>query len=132
MIREKDGGSDDVKVVKESRGKSKGRKDESKGKAKMKIGNKNKKKGKKKKDFTSNEAEHQEYCEVCQQGGEIILCDTCPRAYHLVCLDPELDEAPEGKWSCPHCETNGPENAVRIYIIYFSNFKNYYNTQIVN
>merc|ERR1712051_431740 len=95
MIREKDGGSDDVKVVKESRGKSKGRKDESKGKAKMKIGNKNKKKGKKKKDFTSNEAEHQEYCEVCQQGGEIILCDTCPRAYHLVCLDPELDEAPK-------------------------------------
>ena len=41
--------------------------------------------------------------------GEIILCDTCPRAYHLVCLDPELDEAPEGKWSCPHCEVNGPE-----------------------
>ena len=52
----------------------------------------------------------QEYCEVCQQGGEIILCDTCPRAYHLCCLDPELDEAPEGKWSCPHCEVNGPEN----------------------
>ena len=37
------------------------------------------------------------------------MCDTCPRAYHLVCLDPELDEAPEGKWSCPHCEVNGPE-----------------------
>lgn len=40
---------------------------------------------------------------MCQQGGEIILCDTCPRAYHLVCLDPELEKAPEGKWSCPHC-----------------------------
>ncbi len=49
------------------------------------------------------QTDHQDYCEVCQQGGEIILCDTCPRAYHLVCLDPELDEAPEGKWSCPHC-----------------------------
>uniref|UniRef100_A0A665XBV3 Chromodomain helicase DNA binding protein 5 n=1 Tax=Echeneis naucrates TaxID=173247 RepID=A0A665XBV3_ECHNA len=24
-------------------------------------------------------------------------------AYHLVCLDPELEKAPEGKWSCPHC-----------------------------
>jgi chromodomain-helicase-DNA-binding protein 4 len=36
------------------------------------------------------------------------LCDTCPKAYHLVCLDPELDEAPEGKWSCPHCEKEGP------------------------
>uniref|UniRef100_A0A8C1GN62 Chromodomain helicase DNA binding protein 5 n=1 Tax=Cyprinus carpio TaxID=7962 RepID=A0A8C1GN62_CYPCA len=50
------------------------------------------------------ETDHQDYCEVCQQGGEIILCDTCPRAYHLVCLDPELEKAPEGKWSCPHCE----------------------------
>ena len=49
------------------------------------------------------ETDHQDYCEVCQQGGEIILCDTCPRAHHLVCLEPELDKAPEGKWSCPHC-----------------------------
>merc|ERR1712038_559466 len=81
------------------------------GKAKMKIGNKNKKKGKKKKNFANDESEHQEYCEVCQQGGEIILCDTCPRAYHLVCLDPELDEAPEGKWSCPHCEINSPSKS---------------------
>lgn len=53
------------------------------------------------------ETDHQDYCEVCQQGGEIILCDTCPRAYHLVCLDPEMEEAPEGKWSCPHCEGEG-------------------------
>lgn len=53
------------------------------------------------------QTDHQDYCEVCQQGGEIILCDTCPRAYHLVCLDPELEEAPEGKWSCPHCEGEG-------------------------
>lgn len=53
------------------------------------------------------ETDHQDYCEVCQQGGEIILCDTCPRAYHLVCLDPDLDEAPEGKWACPHCQGKG-------------------------
>ncbi|KAF7256300.1 hypothetical protein EG68_06473 [Paragonimus skrjabini miyazakii] len=53
------------------------------------------------------ETDHQDYCEVCQQGGEIMLCDTCPRAYHLVCLDPELEEAPEGNWSCPHCEKEG-------------------------
>uniref|UniRef100_A0A915MVX4 PHD-type domain-containing protein n=1 Tax=Meloidogyne javanica TaxID=6303 RepID=A0A915MVX4_MELJA len=52
--------------------------------------------------------EHQDYCEVCQQGGEIILCDTCPRAYHLVCYDQDLEEPPEGFWSCPHCEQNGP------------------------
>ncbi|XP_048729194.2 chromodomain-helicase-DNA-binding protein 5-like isoform X3 [Ostrea edulis] len=58
-------------------------------------------------DADGYETEHQDYCEVCQQGGEIILCDTCPRAYHLVCFDPELEEPPEGKWSCPHCEGEG-------------------------
>lgn len=82
-------------------------------KAKTKIGNKFKKKRKVKPankfpEGEDGEHEHQDYCEVCQQGGEIILCDTCPRAYHLVCLEPELEEAPEGKWSCPHCETDGP------------------------
>ncbi|CAH0556045.1 unnamed protein product [Brassicogethes aeneus] len=77
-------------------------------KAKTKIGNKSKKK-KKVKPKEEENYEHQDYCEVCQQGGEIILCDTCPRAYHLVCLEPELEEAPEGKWSCPHCESQGPE-----------------------
>uniref|UniRef100_A0A673BEI6 Chromodomain helicase DNA binding protein 4a n=1 Tax=Sphaeramia orbicularis TaxID=375764 RepID=A0A673BEI6_9TELE len=53
------------------------------------------------------DTDHQDYCEVCQQGGEIILCDTCPRAYHMVCLDPDMEKAPEGKWSCPHCEKEG-------------------------
>ncbi|XP_064415468.1 chromodomain-helicase-DNA-binding protein 4 isoform X2 [Latimeria chalumnae] len=53
------------------------------------------------------ETDHQDYCEVCQQGGEIILCDTCPRAYHMVCLDPDMEKAPEGRWSCPHCEKEG-------------------------
>ncbi|XP_019868397.1 chromodomain-helicase-DNA-binding protein Mi-2 homolog isoform X2 [Aethina tumida] len=76
-------------------------------KAKTKIGNKSKKK-KRSKPKEEENYEHQDYCEVCQQGGEIILCDTCPRAYHLVCLEPELEEAPEGKWSCPHCESEGP------------------------
>ncbi len=101
MLKEAEEASkDDVQVVKETKTGQK---------AKMKFGNKTKKKGKKKKDFSTDESAHQEYCEVCQQGGEIILCDTCPRAYHLCCLDPELDEAPAGNWSCPHCEVNGPE-----------------------
>ncbi|KAL0268514.1 UNVERIFIED_CONTAM: hypothetical protein PYX00_010429 [Menopon gallinae] len=79
-------------------------------KAKTKFGMKNKRKPKRKlNDSKNGEQEHQDYCEVCQQGGEIILCDTCPRAYHLVCLDPELEETPEGKWSCPHCEAEGTQ-----------------------
>merc|ERR1712223_2308740 len=91
--------ADDVAAIEEAKKKAK----KKQGKAKMKIGNKNKKKGKK----GVQVEDHQEFCEVCQQGGEIILCDTCRKAYHLVCLDPELDEAPEGKWSCPHCVKNG-------------------------
>uniref|UniRef100_A0A452VIL3 Chromodomain helicase DNA binding protein 5 n=1 Tax=Ursus maritimus TaxID=29073 RepID=A0A452VIL3_URSMA len=69
------------------------------------LGKKSKRRRKRKRidDGDGYETDHQDYCEVCQQGGEIILCDTCPRAYHLVCLDPELEKAPEGKWSCPHC-----------------------------
>ncbi|CAD5232400.1 unnamed protein product [Bursaphelenchus xylophilus] len=51
--------------------------------------------------------EHQDFCEVCQQGGEVILCDGCPKAYHKICLDPELDEVPEGSWFCPSCAENG-------------------------
>uniref|UniRef100_A0A4W5NAR0 Uncharacterized protein n=1 Tax=Hucho hucho TaxID=62062 RepID=A0A4W5NAR0_9TELE len=58
---------------------------------------------KKAKSAKKKKKDHQDYCEVCQQGGEIILCDTCPRAYHMVCLDPDMEKAPEGKWSCPHC-----------------------------
>ncbi|KAI1885786.1 hypothetical protein AGOR_G00207380 [Albula goreensis] len=66
-----------------------------------------KKKKKVEEDADGYETDHQDYCEVCQQGGEIILCDTCPRAYHMVCLDPDMEKAPEGKWSCPHCEKEG-------------------------
>ena len=54
---------------------------------------------------SSDDVRNHNYCEVCQQGGEIILCDTCPRSYHLGCLDPALEDTPEGNWSCPHCET---------------------------
>ncbi|XP_056597231.1 chromodomain-helicase-DNA-binding protein 4a isoform X1 [Triplophysa dalaica] len=66
-----------------------------------------KKKTKKDEEGDGYETDHQDYCEVCQQGGEIILCDTCPRAYHMVCLDPDMEKAPEGTWSCPHCEKMG-------------------------
>ncbi|XP_051920883.1 chromodomain-helicase-DNA-binding protein 4 isoform X4 [Hippocampus zosterae] len=84
----------------------------SEGSARASRGKKKSKSAKKKKkaeteDGDGYETDHQDYCEVCQQGGEIILCDTCPRAYHMVCLDPDMEKAPEGKWSCPHCEKEG-------------------------
>lgn len=55
------------------------------------------------------EAENNDYCEECKQDGELLLCDTCPRAYHTVCIDENMEEPPEGDWSCAHCIEHGPE-----------------------
>ncbi|CAD6191489.1 unnamed protein product [Caenorhabditis auriculariae] len=54
------------------------------------------------------EEEHNDTCEICKQTGDVILCDTCPRVYHLVCIDENMEAVPEGEWSCPHCEEHGP------------------------
>ncbi|XP_071347960.1 autoimmune regulator [Trachinotus anak] len=42
-------------------------------------------------------------CAVCKDGGELICCDGCPRAFHLTCLDPPLTSIPSGSWQCERC-----------------------------
>uniref|UniRef100_A0A3P8SGC1 Autoimmune regulator n=1 Tax=Amphiprion percula TaxID=161767 RepID=A0A3P8SGC1_AMPPE len=42
-------------------------------------------------------------CAVCKDGGELICCDGCPRAFHLTCLDPPLTSIPNGTWQCERC-----------------------------
>lgn len=64
---------------------------------------KKKKEAKDEDEDEEEEGENNDFCEVCQQGGEIILCDTCPKAYHMVCLEPEMTSPPEGEWSCATC-----------------------------
>ncbi|VDL70684.1 unnamed protein product [Nippostrongylus brasiliensis] len=54
------------------------------------------------------EDKEKEERKASRQGGEVILCDTCPRAYHTVCVDSEMEQPPEGEWSCPYCEEHGP------------------------
>ncbi|CAM9278100.1 unnamed protein product [Ectocarpus sp. 4 AP-2014] len=46
---------------------------------------------------------HQEICEACEEGGELLLCDTCSLAFHLRCLNPRLEDPPDNDWSCPEC-----------------------------
>ncbi|KAK1879510.1 Autoimmune regulator [Dissostichus eleginoides] len=42
-------------------------------------------------------------CAVCKDGGELICCDGCPRAFHLTCLLPPLTSIPCGTWQCDWC-----------------------------
>ncbi|KAG6401516.1 hypothetical protein SASPL_138374 [Salvia splendens] len=41
-------------------------------------------------------------CAVCGDGGELIICNGCPRAFHIACLD--LECLTEDEWYCPHCK----------------------------
>lgn len=47
--------------------------------------------------------DHNEVCEVCEKGGELLCCDTCSLVFHLQCIRPKLSTVPKGRWSCPHC-----------------------------
>jgi hypothetical protein len=42
-------------------------------------------------------------------GGALLYCDSCPRSFHLLCLNPPIDgqggkeDIPEGGWYCQEC-----------------------------
>ncbi|KAJ1308525.1 hypothetical protein OPQ81_004228 [Rhizoctonia solani] len=43
-------------------------------------------------------------CECCSsQSGNLVFCDGCPRSFHLLCLNPPLDELKEETWYCQTC-----------------------------
>ncbi|KAI1882707.1 hypothetical protein AGOR_G00237680 [Albula goreensis] len=48
-------------------------------------------------------------CAVCKDGGELICCDGCPRAFHLACLVPPLTSIPSGTWRCQLCHSDRGE-----------------------
>ncbi|CAG5117060.1 unnamed protein product, partial [Candidula unifasciata] len=45
-------------------------------------------------------------CDSCREGGDLICCDRCPAAFHLLCHDPPLieEELPTGEWLCHKCK----------------------------
>ncbi|XP_065852202.1 protein CHROMATIN REMODELING 4 isoform X2 [Euphorbia lathyris] len=52
-------------------------------------------------------------CVICDLGGNLLCCDSCPRVYHLQCLDPPLKRIPNGKWQCPKCyQKNDPLKSI--------------------
>ncbi|NWX10875.1 AIRE regulator, partial [Caloenas nicobarica] len=53
--------------------------------------------------------ENEDECAVCGDGGELICCDGCPRAFHLACLVPPLPRVPSGTWRCSSCVASAAE-----------------------
>ncbi len=49
--------------------------------------------------------ESQSICQVCLDGGDLILCGICPRAYHFDCLEPDFKAKAKGwQFNCPQHE----------------------------
>uniref|UniRef100_A0A8C4XTN3 Autoimmune regulator n=1 Tax=Falco tinnunculus TaxID=100819 RepID=A0A8C4XTN3_FALTI len=53
--------------------------------------------------------ENEDECAACGDGGELICCDGCPRAFHLTCLVPPLPRVPSGTWRCGFCMASAAE-----------------------
>ncbi|KAG2781303.1 hypothetical protein PC129_g260 [Phytophthora cactorum] len=43
------------------------------------------------------------YCNICKDGGELLCCDRCPRAFHMTCLGMSDDMIPDSEWYCKMC-----------------------------
>ncbi|KAH8150432.1 uncharacterized protein LAJ45_05644 [Morchella importuna] len=48
-------------------------------------------------------SENEDVCAVCNGPGRFLCCERCPRSFHFTCLNPPLEEIPEGMWFCNKC-----------------------------
>ncbi|XP_038636028.1 transcription intermediary factor 1-alpha-like isoform X2 [Scyliorhinus canicula] len=46
---------------------------------------------------------NEDWCAVCQNGGDLLCCEKCPKVFHLVCHVPALFNFPSGEWICTFC-----------------------------
>ncbi|KAL6603385.1 hypothetical protein ACP70R_043746 [Stipagrostis hirtigluma subsp. patula] len=52
-------------------------------------------------------------CSICSDGGQLLLCDTCPRAFHRECVS--LSATPKGTWCCRYCENRQQRESCLAY-----------------
>ncbi|MCO5559807.1 hypothetical protein L7F22_013411 [Adiantum nelumboides] len=49
-----------------------------------------------------DEIDGDDICAICGDGGQLMLCDNCPSAFHPTCLN--LEKVPNGEWHCSRCQ----------------------------
>ena len=42
-------------------------------------------------------------CDICGDGGSLLICDGCEGEFHMDCVKPALERIPEGTWECDEC-----------------------------
>ncbi|BDA50716.1 probable tyrosine-protein kinase BAZ1B at N-terminal half [Coccomyxa sp. Obi] len=47
------------------------------------------------------------------QGSPMLLCDSCPRGFHMACLELDYDQLSTGEWACPKCAAGEAKAAKR-------------------
>ncbi|EEB08718.1 Clr6 histone deacetylase associated PHD protein- 1 Cph1 [Schizosaccharomyces japonicus yFS275] len=49
--------------------------------------------------------QNEDFCGACGGQGLFLCCESCPRSFHLSCLNPPLsrNDIPEGSWYCNKC-----------------------------
>ncbi|XP_071711518.1 uncharacterized protein [Rutidosis leptorrhynchoides] len=45
--------------------------------------------------------DNDDLCSICADGGNLLCCDNCPRAFHPECIS---EAVPQGTWYCKYCQ----------------------------
>lgn len=55
------------------------------------------------------EDSHEDWCAACMDGGQLVCCDVCPKAFHHSCHIPVItNEEASGDWQCLLCKPVDP------------------------
>merc|ERR1712238_540507 len=57
-----------------------------------------------------------DYCLICDESGDLICCDFCPRAFHCECIGLKINDLPKSRWQCTMCKQKGrimPDDVVK-------------------